>query len=113
MFKNVCEEGNVLYGAIWFERVLLVPAQLTQAQEPIRPELFISRESNRIRPPLVSDLQTPFGDSVLEEWSSGWFFSGFAPFNGERRTVAVSHRMAQDAAGCMGQALRLLHDPKG
>jgi hypothetical protein len=108
VFRSVCESSlNPLYGSIVAEGNLPTPPELRASKKArVGQELFVSTRLGVADPGLERDLATIFAGAFVERWATGLFFSGWAPFNPEGRTVASPLEVGTHAAHRLGQALR-------
>jgi hypothetical protein len=104
-FRAVCESLNPLYGAIQVEAFLPTPAELIGRTARLGTEVFVSDRLVDADRAIVTRLSTAFAEGVSERWATGTFYSGWARFNPERKTVKRPLATGLAAAQALGTAL--------
>lgn len=79
---------GALYGAIGVEFSLPNPWKIRTGKPRLTTEIFVSSELTGQNEFLGRDLRNAFSEGGVEMWGSGTFFSGWFPFNSQRKTVS-------------------------
>jgi len=79
---------NALYGGIGVEFTLLTPWKIKEGAPRFATEIFISRHLIDRSVTLERKLRQAFPGGETTSWNNGLFFSGWAPYNLSRGTVA-------------------------
>jgi hypothetical protein len=105
VFRSVCEDLDPLYAAIAVESALPPPMALMTGAARLGTELFVSDRHIAPHPELDEQLSATFGEGFSERWSTGKYWSGWAPFNRAARTVSAPLNVGMQAAGHLGRTL--------
>lgn len=106
---NVLREATVgcgvWYGAIGVEYSLATPSELATGAALLTSEVFASRELVDHNADLRKALLDGFRGGVISEWSKGWFYSVWAPFNSGNATLSVDEAAIRRAGIALGRAV--------
>lgn len=91
------------YGSIEVEAAFPTPSML-RSGSMLGSEVFVARDILARRPELRAALAEDY-DDVGEEWEAGTFFSGWAPFDTQRRTLPYTPDRYQRSSRLLGELL--------
>jgi hypothetical protein len=95
-----------VYGAIGVECDLATPGELASGAATLPSEIFLSRRAAAGMPGLWESFADNFRDGEIVEWPTGWFFSGWAPFNSRNVTLSPSRTRPRRAGMLLGRAVQ-------
>jgi hypothetical protein len=106
VFQGVCEQGQVLYGAILSEETLPAPNML--AQYGVHPELFISKQLVNAKPSLDDALDQIFTGCARKELSCGTYWSCGTSWTGvgHSKQIAISKESKLQAGLLLSKAMQ-------
>jgi hypothetical protein len=106
ILRELTVRCEVWYGAIGVEYTLATPSDLANGSASLPSELFVSRPLLDVDAALDEALLGVFSDGVVSEWTGGFFYSGWAPFNSKRATLPGGDMRARRAGILLGRATR-------
>jgi hypothetical protein len=98
LLQALTTQCDALYGAIGVEYSLATPSDLATGVATPPSEFYLSRALAARVPGIQKAFMLDFQGGETVEWPSGWFFSGWGPFNSNNVTLP-SDRIRPAAAG--------------
>jgi hypothetical protein len=105
LLQRIATQCDVLYGAIGVEYSLATPSELANGVATLPSEVYLSRRLASDAPGTQGAFEYDFRDAEMTEWPTGWFYSGWSPFNSRNVTLPQSQIHPVKAGGFLGRAM--------
>lgn len=105
VLKEVAVHCRVAYGAIGVEYSLATPSELADDTAALPTEVFLSKRIATDCPHIWDAFVHHFRDGSITEWPTGWFLSGWAPFNPNSVSLPLERRRPVNPGRQLGRFL--------
>jgi len=108
ILRAVCARGEVLYGHLALEATLPAPAGVMEDDWVSRDALFLSNTLVDVDSSFLNKIRHMYGKDVVEEWETGVFVCGWAPFSAAEFSVANPQLLHEEISRYLANRLRFL-----
>ena len=84
---------------------LATPSALASGEAALPTEVFLSPKSVGSTPDIKTIFSHEFRGGEISEWPTGWFYSGWGPFNSRNATLPQEQVQSEDASIALGRAI--------
>jgi hypothetical protein len=105
VLREIAAQCDVLYGAIGVEYSLATPSELANGTAVLSSEVYLSRRLASHVPGLQDAFADEFSGAETVELSTGWFYSGWSPFNAGNVTLSQDRIHPERAGLLLGRSI--------
>ncbi|HEX8347198.1 MAG TPA: hypothetical protein VF657_21040, partial [Actinoplanes sp.] len=105
LLLEASDQCNALYAAIGIECSLATPSELAGGLASLPSEVFVAQDILETNPKLNRAFAEDFQNGVVIEWSTGRFYSGWAPFNARHVSMSGGAAAVRKSSTALGRAV--------